>query len=364
MPNLHGVLKDRRQEILERWTVAIGRVAGGVPVTPSELVDHLPQFLDEVIDVLFEADARTAATGRTSTAARHGIQRFRIGFDLDAVVREYAILHRSIIEFAHKDGVRMELDEQLVLVECIYSGIADAVTQYSRQRDAELQRQANEHFAFVAHELRNPLSSAQLAFQSLNAKGLMPATPLLEVLSNGLGRARDLIEGTLSLSIAGGAVELDIERFDLGAVVAEAIGESSLAAKDKSITLHADSRDTIEIQGDRRLIYSALANLVNNAVKFTHPGGKVHVAWRVVGESAVIDVGDECGGLPAGAVDKMFEAFVQVGKDRSGFGLGLAIARQAVDAHGGAITVHNREGDGCTLSIELPLVARTPADPR
>jgi signal transduction histidine kinase len=83
----------------------------------------------------------------------------------------------------------------------------------------------------------------------------------------------------------------------------------------------------------------------------------VRVVCRAVEIGVAVDVEDQCGGLPAGAADKMFTAFVQVGKDRSGFGLGLAIAMQAVHAHGGSIHVHNREGDGCTITIELPRVA-------
>src|SRR5262249_42014402 len=97
-----------------------------------------------------------------------------------------------------------------------------------------------------------------------------------------------------------------------------------------------------------------LANLIGNAVKFTHEGGAVDVRWRERGERIEIEVSDECGGLPPGAAEKMFAPFVQVGEDRSGFGLGLAIADHAIRAHQGTIRVEDRPGDGCTLRIELP----------
>jgi signal transduction histidine kinase len=96
---------------------------------------------------------------------------------------------------------------------------------------------------------------------------------------------------------------------------------------------------------------------VGNAVKFSHRGGTVRVVCRTVEIGVAIEVEDQCGGLPAGAADKMFTAFVQVGTDRTGFGLGLAIAMQAVQAHGGSIHARSREGDGCTITIELPRVA-------
>ena len=68
----------------------------------------------------------------------------------------------------------------------------------------------------------------------------------------------------------------------------------------------------------------------------------------------VFEVEDECGGLPVGSIEKLFDPYVQVGKDRSGFGLGLAIAKQAVDAHQGSLRVHNIVGSGCVFVLELP----------
>jgi signal transduction histidine kinase len=357
MATLHRILEQHRDEIIAIWIAAIGHEAAGIPVTTIELVDHMPRFVDELTEALVLIDPDATKSERKSTAAKHGIQRFRLGFDLDAVVREYGTLHRCIIEFAHRDSATITYEEHRVLVDCIYGGMADAVMQYTRQRDAELRRQANDHFAFVAHELRSPLSAAQLAFTSLQNKGRLPSHALVKVLERGLARTRDLIEGTLSLSLAGSSVELRIERFDLGALIAEAVSDSALAAKERDILVRVHPHEPIAIEADRRLISSALTNVVGNAVKFSHRGGAVRVVCRAVEIGVAVDVEDQCGGLPAGAADKMFTAFVQVGKDRSGFGLGLAIAMQAVHAHGGSIHVHNREGDGCTITIELPRVA-------
>jgi signal transduction histidine kinase len=233
------------------------------------------------------------------------------------------------------------------------------VTQYTRQRDAELQRQANEHFAFVAHELRNPLANAQLALALLSDRSLPAPSPLAELLARNLRRMNDLIEGMLSLALSTQGIEARRARLQLRPLLADAVAESEVAARDKEIKVELDSPVDVELEGDPRLIRSALTNLINNAVKFTHRGGKVRVRASATKDAIVVDVDDACGGLPDGAIEKMFAPFVQVGEDRSGFGLGLAIARQAVQAHGGSIRARNRPGEGCTISIELPLRATT-----
>jgi len=80
----------------------------------------------------------------------------------------------------------------------------------------------------------------------------------------------------------------------------------------------------------------------------------VRVDWRTKQDRIIIHVHDACGGLPAGQAEKLFAPFIQEGTDRSGFGLGLSIARQAVVAHGGTMRVLSSPGEGCTFTIELP----------
>jgi len=270
-------------------------------------------------------------------------------------VREYGILHRCILEIAHGEKVSVSLQEHRILVDAICTGIADAVTQYTRQRDAELHRQADEHFAFVAHELRNPLSSAQLALARLTSKGLLQPGPISDLLGRGLERMKALIEHTLSVSFASRSSELRRQPSLVSALVTAAIEESIAAATDKEIHVEVEPSKDIELDVDPRLIHSALTNLVGNAVKFTHKGGRIRVRWHRVGEQLVLDVEDGCGGLPPGASDRMFAPFVQIGADRSGYGLGLAIARQAIQAHDGSIRVRSHPGQGCVLTIELPI---------
>jgi signal transduction histidine kinase len=113
----------------------------------------------------------------------------------------------------------------------------------------------------------------------------------------------------------------------------------------------------------RQLIAAALANLLQNAFKFSRPGGHVVVRTdTATAEGRVrIEVEDECGGLPPGRAEDLFRPFEQRGRDRSGLGLGLAIARESVETNGGLISARNVEGKGCIFTIDLPVVSKTAA---
>jgi signal transduction histidine kinase len=354
MGSLHQVLTRRREELLQRWTDEVRRLAPSPAMPRAVLIDHVPRFLEELASQLRSAEAARKDDTIASSAAEHGEQRFQLGFAIESVAREYGILQRCIFELADEAGVAITLDEQRILVDAIHEGIVDAVGQYSLQRDAELARQANEHFAFVAHELRNPLTSAELALSSLVKKGVLPPDRTTKLLTSGLLRARQLVDNTLSLMLAGQARDLQLRPVKLAELAEDAVHEAEPAAHDRNVTIALDPSPDIEIELDERLMRSAITNLVGNAVKFTHDGSSVRIRWQTDEASVRLEIEDGCGGLPDGAVDQMFTPFVQVGENRKGFGLGLAIARQAVQAHGGSIDVRNRPGDGCTFVIELP----------
>jgi signal transduction histidine kinase len=127
-------------------------------------------------------------------------------------------------------------------------------------------------------------------------------------------------------------------------------------ARAKGITLHTAIDDLPQIQGDRGMLLSAFTNLLQNAIKFTPPGGTVAIALRAVApRRAEVQFADECGGLPEGMPERLFAPFVQAGGDRSGLGLGLALTRQVVEAHRGGISVKDLPGRGCVFTVQLPL---------
>ena len=126
-------------------------------------------------------------------------------------------------------------------------------------------------------------------------------------------------------------------------------------AKARGITFEVSVVDHgVEVNVDRQMLGSAISNLLQNGFKFSPPHGHVTLTVRAEGERVLVDVADECGGLPDGEAEKLFRPFEQRGTNRTGLGLGLSISRRAVEANGGTLDVHNIPGHGCVFTIELP----------
>jgi signal transduction histidine kinase len=361
---LYEVLAARRDEVIQRWK---GQVRGthvpeGMP--PLELTNHIPEFVDEIVSVLrmdSGLSSRGPAPEESATAAGHGAQRLRLGFSLDSVVREYGTLRDAIVDTVRDSGAEITFRELQVLFDAIVTGIAHAVSEYTHQRDAELLRQANEHFAFIAHELRNPLSSATMSFQLLESKGQLPAeSRSVGALRRGLQRTSELIDQTLQIARVASGIELRRQPTTLRSLFedAELLAISEAESRGVEIQLVIDSDERVSL--DTRLVRSALGNLLRNAVKYTSSGSVVVLRGNVANGRAVIEVEDRCGGLAPGKVEEAFAPFVRLDNRQSGFGLGLAIAKQAVDAHGGSIRVQNLPGRGCIFVLELPVAAGSP----
>jgi signal transduction histidine kinase len=356
---LYAVLRDRRDEVMERWqTIVQGTIAPESMLT-AELVDHLPGFLDEIVAALrAEAGLRTVeqVPEQSETASGHGEQRLRLGFSLDAVVREYGALRDAIVETSLAAGSPITLAELQSVFSSTIVGISRAVSEYARQRDAEIQRQHNEHVAFLAHELRNPLATAMFAIEMLHMKGsLQPDNRTAHALTTSVKQMRELVEHALRMARTASGIELHREPTQTSDLLDTRELGAAFEAEDRDITVTVRIDQDAELFVDRKLMRSALNNLVRNAVKYSCRGSSVELRGRVEGTRAIVEVEDACGGLPPGKVEEAFAPFVRMSAtDEPGFGLGLAIAKQAVDAHAGTIRVQNLPGKGCIFVLELP----------
>lgn len=350
--NLAELLETRRAEIMAQWKLSVSGSLHPEAMPHPQLIDHLPAFLDEVARALRDREG----TDSSRIAADHGGQRLALGFSLDGVVREYGAMRDAVLAVAKSEQLSVREPELDVLFECVITGIAEAVSEYQRQRDAELQRHMNEHFAFIAHELRNPLGSALAAVNMLERKGgLDTSERFAQVLSRGLKRMHELIDSTLRSAQLATAIHLQREPVTLAALVEDMEMAAAASAEEREVKLTFYVEDDVTFAVDQRLVRSALTNLVRNAIKFSHAGGSVEVRARGGSERVIIEIEDSCGGLPEGAVQQAFAPFAQLSADRSGFGLGLAIAKQAADAHDGVIRVQDLPGKGCIFALELPV---------
>lgn len=357
---LRDLLVQDHDLLVERWIARVsGRLAPKSLPRP-QLIDHMPEFLHELARAFgaSEGGPPCQLPDRSPISQHHGTQRLLLGFDIGAVVAEFGAAAEAIWELARERGVAISIEEGLLLSRCINTGIRDSAEQYSLSRDREQRQLAARHFAFLAHELRNPLQSVRLALRILVEKGAVPPGRIRDVLDHGLLRLQDLIDNTLiSMRPADAAEPVERRPFDLARIIGELVSDTALDREERGLDLRLEVEPALAGEGEPRLLRSALSNLLRNAIKFSRAGGTVTLRGRRFGGRVLIEVEDECGGIAPDKIHRIFDPFVQAGADRSGFGLGLAIAKQAAEAHRGSLRVANLPGKGCIFSLDLPLAA-------
>lgn len=169
---------------------------------------------------------------------------------------------------------------------------------------------------------------------------------------------RDLISHSLDEVRKASGISGQSGLFSVTDFIAEVKYAADLAAKVRGCALTVSAVDArLAISGDRDQLYSALANLLQNAFKFTRPHTEVTLEAYALSDRILIDVKDHCGGLPPGDAERMFVPFTQNSEDRTGLGLGLAISRRNVEANAGTLSVRDLPGVGCVFTITLPRFA-------
>ncbi len=238
--------------------------------------------------------------------------------------------------------------------------------QTARQQAEADNRLKDEFLATVSHELRTPLT-AILGWTQFMRRGRLDAPTVehaLDVIDRNGQAQLHLVEDLLDVSrIISGKLRLDVRAVDLTSVIGAALDAARPAATAKSITLHTTlDPQAAHVSGDADRLQQVVWNLVNNAVKFTPADGRVAVSTRPAGAAVEISVTDTGEGIAPEFLPYVFDRFRQADgrmtRAHGGLGLGLAIARQLVELHGGTIAVTSAgTGRGATFTVTLPLLA-------
>jgi heavy metal sensor kinase len=215
--------------------------------------------------------------------------------------------------------------------------------------------------ADASHELRTPLT-AMRSVGEVGLRGHRDTAAYREIIGSMLeetDRLGRLVEGLLTLSRAdGGNILLKRERVDLAELARDVVAHVGVLAEEKRLSLSVEASAPVPASVDRLVIRQALINLVDNAIKYTPVGGTVRVVARDGGPAATVDVVDSGPGIPPEHRARVFDRFYRIDRARSrdlgGAGLGLSIARWAVEAHGGRIDLESAEGRGSTFRIIVP----------
>ena len=269
---LSAVLQERRSHLITSWGDRITGAIAAAMLPRAELLDHIPAFVDELIRALHPA--AVPLPPMTANAEEHGEQRFGLGFDVAEVVREYGMLHECILQIAGEAELAISPREHEVIVKWLNAGIADAVGEYVKQRDLELQRQSSEHLGFIAHELRNPLGSVKLAFGRLRRSELAQSKTV-DMVERGLRRIGEMIDGALSHASLRLGVIPRLAPVALRAFLHELESDAALEAQSKGIEIVILAPEDLIVEADPRLLRSAVSNLLHNALKFSHERSKV-----------------------------------------------------------------------------------------
>jgi signal transduction histidine kinase len=372
---LHEFLDANREELIGRCRAKVALRSAPRP-TLAEMEHGIPLFLGQLIDTLRGEQTPEAAAAPKDkeplhlvkksvpleiaiTASKHGHELLRRGFTVDQVVHDYGDLCQSITELAVEKKAMVTTDEFHTLNRCLDDAIADAVTEFGWQRDRLMSEKSNramsERLGFLAHELRNFLNTAMLSFAAIKGGTVAINGSTSAVLDRSLDGLRDLIDHALSDVRLAAGVQSPVEYMAVDRFIAEVQVAAALEARTKGCIFTVTPVEPgLAIHADQQLIYSAVSNLLQNAFKFTRAHSHVSLKAYGLGDRVLIEVEDQCGGLPPGKAEAMFVPFEQHGADRSGLGLGLSISRRAVEASGGKLRVRNMPGLGCVFTIDVP----------
>lgn len=334
--------------------------------SPEELENGVPIFLTQLSEKLrSESTGAAHSSGAIGAAAtRHGRDLMALGFTVSQVVHDYGDICQAITELAIEQNAPITTDEFKTLNGCLDTAIAEAVTEHARITAESRSHEEVERSGHVAHETRDLLNTAILAYQALKRGTVAINGSTGAVLGRSLMGLRDLVDSTL-LDIRIAANQQRRERVPVTPFLHDIAVAGTLHAESRGQQLAIEPGESAwAVNADPQVLASAVTNLLNNALKFTPAGGRVVLRARATeDERLLIEVEDECGGIPASVGDP-FRAFGERrGKDRTGLGLGLSIARKAVRAHGGDIHIRNAPGKGCVFTIDLPLASTTSPAP-
>jgi hypothetical protein len=352
---LHEFIAFNREEIIRRCRAKVA-TRSVPPPTDVEIGHGVPVFLDQLIDALRLGLTSSPEIGRS--AVKHGHDLLLQGFTVSQVVHDYGDVCQSITDLAVEKNAPISTDDFRTLNRCLDDAIAGAVTQFGREQnqstlDGETAR-GSERAGFLAHELRNVLNTAVMAFEVLKTGNVGVGGSTGSVLHRSLMGARALVGRSLAeVRLTQGIQNRD--RFLVSEFIQELAPAATLEASARGIGLTViPVEERVAIEADRQVLAAVVGNLLQNAFKFTHPRTTVTLRVGASAERVLIEIQDECGGLPEGNVNELFRPFEQRSADRTGMGLGLAFSRWGVEANNGRIYARSLPNQGCVFTLDLP----------
>jgi len=371
-----AVIKRSHREqrsTLTQWWVFLG-IAGGIALLIAlGLLLRVPRRLDELVRE--EQSARREAE-RSADAARALAHVREAVFLLDAdgriryrnpAAEEWFGPDPALDELAAAGGepVRVALpggERWLAAAQTEFDGGTVLVCR-DVSDDQRLERMRADFVATAAHELRTPLAAVYGAVRTLRQRHELPedvAARFLELIEQESEQLKTVMDQLIvSAQLDSSDLRLNHQPVDAVALC-ENLAAAADARKPEAIDLRVEASGEVLVRADPDRVRQVVANLLDNAIKYSPDGGRVAVRVGANGRSGVIEVTDEGVGIPAHEQERIFQKFYRLDpnmtKGVGGSGLGLYICRQLVEQMGGQLTVSSRYGGGSTFTVTLPLV--------
>lgn len=363
-PTIAGSLREfvatNRNEILAR-SRARERSRESAPNTPLAMEAELTQAISPFLERLEEALGKVSAgevidcVEIASIATEFGGQRFQQGLTVAQVVHEYGDLCQDITGLAVEQNVSVSVDEFRTLNMCLGDAIAGAVTAFSHRSERSITGEKTKRLGVLAHEMRDLLNIAMLSFASIKREVAPAGSARTSALHDRcLLRLHTLIDRSLAhVRLEAGMQNL--ECFPVWEILEEAETWGLMMAQASEIGFVVTTIDrTVRVQADRQILGAAVTSLLQNAFKFSPAGTTVSLRAQSTASRVVIEIEDECGGLPPGKAETLVRPYVPQGAGQSGSGLGLSICLKAVNETSGELRVRDLAGRGCVFTIHLP----------
>ena len=226
----------------------------------------------------------------------------------------------------------------------------------------DLQTMRRELVGNISHEFRTPLAGIKAMVETLHDGAVNDkeiAKDFLVRIEGEVDRLTHMVAELTELSrIETGKAHLKLEPLNLNLLIDEVVTQLRPQAERQQLSISKElAADLPSVHADKERIRQVIVNIIHNAIKFTHPGGRITVTTRRLDESVAVDITDTGIGIANDDLPRIFERFYKADRARSrgGTGMGLAIAKHIVEAHGGNIWAESEEGKGSTFTFSLPL---------
>lgn len=396
--DIGAIIQDAAGIIIERWCRrAIEEQPDAKRCHHAVVRDGLPGLLRDLGRSLAASQNGDDCLHREQAAA-HGEHRWQTGWSLSEVVADYQILRLVLLEYLDEEldrpislrehmAIGLSLDEAVASSVEMYTAFREEATRQTAREKAELQqrseavlrekaqmleeadRRKDYFLATLAHELRNPLSPIQNAIDLMRrSDDSASLAKAIDITERQVGQLVRLVDDLLDVArISQGKVELRKQLVRLEDVVNAAVEATrpTVAARSHELRMRLP-KAPVFLEVDPARLQQVLCNLINNAAKYTDPGGEVVVEGISEKSQAIISVRDNGIGIAPSLLPRIFELFTQsdasARRSQGGLGIGLTLVRSLVELHGGTVAVQSDGvGQGSKFIVRLP-VAQTMAE--